>query len=93
VWTTTLGQACLELAANAFTGILHVAGEQTMTRAAFSLKMLDWWGITKRDTLTIGPSESGNWPLDLTFDVSKGTVVLKTPFLGVDKVLHLAKSR
>jgi dTDP-4-dehydrorhamnose reductase len=91
VWTTTLGQACLELAVNQFTGILHIAGEQTLTRAAFSLKMLDWWGITKRDMLTIGPSESGSWPLDLTFDVSKGTVVLNTPFYGVDDVLKLAK--
>lgn len=87
VWITTLGQACLELIANNFTGILHVAGAQTMTRAAFSLKMLDYWNITERDTLTIGASASGNWPLDLTFDVQKGTAVLNTSLLGVDQVL------
>lgn len=93
VWTTTLSQACLELAANDFIGILHVAGAQTMSRAAFSLKMLDWWGITDRESLTVGPSESGNWPLDLTFDVRKGTAVLKTPLFSVDQVIQLVQNR
>ncbi|MBE2220255.1 MAG: SDR family oxidoreductase [Anaerolineae bacterium] len=92
VWATTLGQACLELATNSFTGILHVAGGQTMTRADFSLKMLEWWGITERDTLTIGPSTSGDWPLDLTLDVGKGTAVLQTPLLSVDQVIQLAQT-
>lgn len=90
VWTTTLSQACLELAANDFTGILHIAGSQAMTRAAFSLKMLDWWGITERETLTIAPSTSGSWPLDLTMDARLATAVLKTPLLSVDQVLQMA---
>lgn len=89
VWTTTLSSACLELAMNKFTGILHIAGDQTMTRAEFSLKMLDWWGITERNTLMVGPSEGGNWPLDLTFDLQLGTAVLNTPLLGVNHVLQL----
>lgn len=93
VWATTLAEACLELAVNELTGVLHVVGSQTMTRAAFSLKMLDWWGVTERDMLTIGPATTGNWPLDLTFDVSKGTAVLDTPLLGVDQVLQLAEKR
>lgn len=93
VWTTTLSNACLELAANDFTGILHVAGSQTMTRAAFSLKMLDWWNISERNTLTIAPSTSGNWPLDLTLDVSLATAVLDTPLFRVDQVLKMAHTQ
>ena len=93
VWTTTLSQTCLELAKNDFVGILHIAGSQTMTRAAFSLKMLDWWGVTERETLTIGPSLGGNWPLDLTFDVRKATAVLNTPLFSVDTVLQIARTR
>ncbi|PID86743.1 MAG: NAD(P)-dependent oxidoreductase [Chloroflexi bacterium] len=93
VWTTTLAEACLELAGSSFTGILHIAGSQIMTRAEFGLKMLDHWGITARDTMTIGPSQSGNWPLDLSFSVAKGTAVLKTPLLGVDQVLQQIQKR
>ena len=92
VWTTTLAAACLELAAHEFVGILHIAGAQTMTRADFSLKMLDWWGIQERDTLTIGSSTGSNWPLDLTFDIGLGTAVLATPFLSVDQVFELARN-
>lgn len=93
VWTTTLSQACLELVINDFTGILHVAGSQAMTRAAFSLKMLDYWDVTERDTLTVGPATSGNWPLDLTFDVGLGTAVLDTRLLSVDEVLQTSNKR
>jgi len=92
VWTTTLSLACLELAMNEFVGILHIAGAQTLTRSEFSLKMLDWWDITERDTLMVGPSEGGNWPLDLTFDIRKGTTVLTTPLLSVDQVLQLTRN-
>ena len=93
VWTTTLGAACLELAMHEFVGILHIAGAQTMTRADFSLKMLDWWGIQERDTLTIGSSTGSNWPLDLTFDIGLGTAVLHTPLMGVDQVFELAQKQ
>jgi dTDP-4-dehydrorhamnose reductase len=88
VWTTTLSHACLELAANDFTGILNVAGSQVMSRADFSLKMLDYWGIMDRETVSIGPSLGGNWPLDLTLDLKKATAVLNTSLLGVETVLQ-----
>lgn len=87
VWVNTLSLACLELAANDFTGILNVAGRQEMSRADFALSMLDWWGVTERETITIGPSTGRQWPLDCRLDLRKGTAVLKTPFLGVDKLL------
>jgi dTDP-4-dehydrorhamnose reductase len=88
VWVDTLSLACLELAANDFTGILNVAGRQVLTRAEFGLKLLDYWGVEPRGTLMIGPSTSGRWPLDCRLDLQLGTAVLHTPFLGVDEVLE-----
>lgn len=86
VWTVTLSQACLELAQSDFRGVLNVAGQQAMSRAEFGLKLLDWWGITGRSTLTVGPS-GNKWPLDCRLDLSLAQQVLLTPLLGVDEVL------
>ena len=87
VWVETLSRACLELAENAYVGILNVAGRQALTRAEFALRLLDWWHIQTRATLTIGPGE-GNWPLDCRLNVARATAVLQTPLLGVDEVLE-----
>ena len=87
IWVDTLSRACLELAVNDYRGILNVAGRQALSRAAFALRMLDWWGIGRRDRLTIGPAGSGVWPLDCRLDVKRATAVLNTPLLGVDEVL------
>ena len=92
VWANALCRACLELAANSYTGVLNVAGRQVLTRADFGLKMLDWWGVASRDTLTIGPSLNEQWPLDCTLDLSRGTAVLQTPMPGVDEVLAQANT-
>ncbi|MCA9971931.1 MAG: sugar nucleotide-binding protein [Anaerolineales bacterium] len=91
VWRQTLSLACLELAALPFTGTLNVAGSQVLTRAEFSLRMLDWWGISSRETLSFGPSPAGAWPLDCALDVRRATAVLSTPLPGVDAVLSPAK--
>ena len=87
VWVETLSRACLELTRHNFTGILNVAGRQEMSRAEFSLKMLDFWQVESRETLSIGPSASGRWPLDCRLDLRRGTAVLTTPLLGVDEVM------
>jgi dTDP-4-dehydrorhamnose reductase len=83
VWVDSLSRACLELANHAYTGILNVAGQQRLSRADFALRLLDWWGIEQRQTLTIGPSEGDQWPLDCTLDLSRATAVLQTPLPGV----------
>lgn len=87
VWIDTLSAACLELAAQPYRGVLNVGGQQTLSRAAFALKMLDWWRITARDTLTIAPSPPGRWPLNCELDLSRATAVLQTPLPGVDQVI------
>lgn len=92
VWRPSLSQACLELVRSPFTGVLNVAGRQELTRAEFSLKLLDWWGIAPRDTLTLAPSAAGSWPLDCRLDLRRAAAVLKTELPGVDLVLARAKS-
>ena len=92
VWVETLSSACLELARSDFRGVLNVAGSQEMSRAAFALRLLDWWGVSERRTLGFGPSE-GKWPLDCRLDLSLARKVLETPLLGVDEVLSKAHSQ
>lgn len=88
VWVDTLTAVSAELIGHAYTGILNVAGEQVLTRADFSLRMLDWWQIKKRTTLTIAPSQTSSWPLNCELDLGRARKILKTPLLGVDTVLQ-----
>lgn len=87
IWVGTLSHACLELAQSSFTGILNVAGPQVLTRAAFSLKMLDWWQIHPRHSLSIGTAPGDKWPLDCELIVQKAKALLHTPLLSVDEIL------
>lgn len=95
VWVETLCQACLELAgydsspASAYRGVLNVAGRQVMTRAEFGLRLLDWWGVWERTTLSLGEDTSGRWPLDCEMDLSLAARLLHAPLLGVDEVMPL----
>lgn len=91
IWVQTLSRACLELAFSDYQGVLNVAGSQVLTRAEFALKMLDWWGISERSTLTVAPSAGARWPLDCQLDLSRATAVLSTPLAGVDEVLQTAR--
>lgn len=93
VWVQTLCLACLELVDNGHVGILNVAGRQAMSRAEFALKMLDYWRIAERETITIAPSTGNKWPLDCCFDLGLGTAVLNIPLLGVDDVLNNKSGR
>ncbi len=83
----TLSAACLELVEHPYRGILHVAGGQTISRATFGLRMLDYWQIATRDTLSHGTSDPSRWPQNTTLDISRASAELTTPLLGVDQVL------
>jgi dTDP-4-dehydrorhamnose reductase len=88
IWVQTLALACLELLDHPYQGILNVAGRQVMSRAEFGLRLLDYWGVMERETLRIGPSLGGEWPLDCALDLGLATAVLRTPLPGVDDVLR-----
>lgn len=87
IWAISLSNACLELANHDYCGVLHVAGSQVLSRAQFGLRMLDWWGVDERDTLSLGPGDGDRWPADCTLDISHAQALLDTPLLGVDDVL------
>lgn len=87
IWVEALCDALMELAASEYRGILHVAGSQQLSRAAFGVRMLDWWGITQRETLSFGPGDGERWPLDCTLDIALARKVLQTPLPGVDQAL------
>lgn len=84
----TLSHACLELSEMDYVGVLNVAGRQVMSRAEFGIRMLDWWGISERDTLSLGPADSGRWPRDCELDLNLATKLLSTPLWGVDEILE-----
>lgn len=88
IWVATLSQACLELAALDYRGVLHVAGTQALSRAEFGRRMLDWWGVDRRETLAVGPGNSDRWPANCMLDVGRALSLLKTPLPGVDEVLR-----
>jgi dTDP-4-dehydrorhamnose reductase len=92
VWAETLSLACLELATSGYCGILNVAGDQTVSRAYFGLKMLDWWGVNQRDLVQVGPSDP-KWPLDTRLDLTLAREKLTTPLLGLDQVIEMAQTR
>lgn len=89
IWADALAAACLELADHSYTGILHLAGPQPLSRADFGEKMLAWWGITKQATLLHSPTPSGSpWPLNTVLNIERAKSLLKTPLPGVDDVLE-----
>lgn len=92
VWAETLSLACLELATSNYCGVLNVAGDQSVSRAYFSLKLLDWWGINDRDLVEVGPSDS-KWPLDTRLDLTMAKKMLSTPLLGIDQVIDMTQTR
>lgn len=87
VWTGTLCEACLELATHPYTGVLHVVGDQSMSRADFGLKLMEWWGIGQAGLVaTAATPPDAPWPQKLNLDISLASEILKTELLGVDQV-------
>ena len=87
VWVHTLASACLELVKLPTTGIFHIAGEQALSRAEFGLKMLDYWQVETRTSLTLAPSPPDRWPLNCTMRLDRARAHLTTPLPGVGQVL------
>ena len=89
IWVESLSEALLKLAMLDFAGTLNVAGRQTMTRAAFGRKMLDWWNVDPRGLVRSGRAAdvSDAIPLDLRLSVDKAEALLHMIFPGVDDVL------
>ncbi|MEM7067229.1 MAG: sugar nucleotide-binding protein [Cyanobacteria bacterium P01_B01_bin.77] len=90
VWVGTLSEACLEMINHEFSGIIHIVGSQRLSRAEMGQRMLDWWGVSNRETLSFAPTPANApWPKELTLDTSLAQQILTTPLLGVDDVIGL----
>ncbi|MEM7330820.1 MAG: sugar nucleotide-binding protein [Chloroflexota bacterium] len=87
IWVEALSKACIELISHDFRGILNIVGNQVLTRAAFAVRMFDYWQIGNRKLVTIKNSSKNNWPLNCQLDNQLAKRILKTPLLGVDEVL------
>ncbi len=91
IWVNSLSMACIELFDHQFGGILNIVGNQVLTRAAFAIRMFDYWQISNRKLVTIKNSSKNNWPLNCQLDNNLASRSLKTPLYGVDEVLALNK--
>lgn len=88
IWVESLAAAVVELAGLAYTGVLHVAGAQPLSRYDFGLRLLQFHGV---DAGSVVPANSRDLglarPLDCTLDCSRARALLATPLPGVDEVL------
>lgn len=84
---SALAAALLELAEHPFTGTLHIAGSQALSRADFTLRLLDHWGLRAGGVAHLAPDVSGQYPLDTRLDTHLARRLLRTPLPGVDEVL------
>ena len=94
VWVETLAEALLELSAKRWSGFLNVAGSQILSREQFGRRMLDWWQIDGRESVSAVKAEdiAPQVPRDLRLCLDRAHQALRTPLLGVDEVLgrHLS---
>ncbi len=90
VWVETLAEALLELTAKRWSGFLNVAGSQVLSREQFGRRMLDWWQIEGRESVTAVKAEeiAPQVPRDLRLDLDRARGTLEVPLLGVDEVLE-----
>ena len=88
----TLSRAVLELAENDFNGILHLAGNDILTRFEIAQQIVRKLGypldlvVDKKPQVTIGRAPR---PRDVSLNNTKARSVLKTPMLDLEKALDL----
>ena len=88
IWVESLAAAIVELAGLTYTGVLHVAGAQTLSRYEFGVRLARFHGVDPDPLIPVCSRESGlHRPLGCTLDSSRARALLRTPLPGVDEVL------
>jgi dTDP-4-dehydrorhamnose reductase len=88
IWVESLAAALIELATRDDTGVLHVAGAQTLSRYDFGVRLARFHGVDPAPIIPALSHESGlTRPLDCTLNCSRARSLLSTPLPGVDAVL------
>jgi dTDP-4-dehydrorhamnose reductase len=89
IWVESLAAAVVELAGMEYTGVLHVAGAQPLSRYEFGVRLLRFHGLDPSTIIPARSRESGLIrPIDGTLDCSCARGLLRTPLPGVDEVLQ-----
>jgi len=89
IWVENLAAAVVELTGLDYTGVLHVAGAQPLSRYGFGLLLLRFHGVDGGRIVPTRRSEIGlPGPLDCTLDCSRARALLRTSLPGVDEVLE-----
>ncbi len=95
VWVDSLSHALCELALNntRISGTMNLVGTQTMSRAAFGMAMMNYWGIDTRSNISMrsGADVIGVQP-DLTCTCERADA-LQYPRPGVTEVLRNLAAR
>jgi dTDP-4-dehydrorhamnose reductase len=88
IWVESLAAAVLELADAEYTGVLHVAGDQSVSRYYFGVSLLRFHGMDYEGIVPASIRKRGlARPLDGTLDCSRARAFLSTPLPGLDEVL------
>jgi dTDP-4-dehydrorhamnose reductase len=88
IWVESLAAALVELAGLTHTGVLHVAGAQTLSRYELGVRLARFHGLDPDPLIPARSRESGlHRPLDCTLDCSRARALLRTPLPGVNEVL------
>ena len=88
VWVESLAAALVELADLDYTGVLHVAGTQILSRYEFGIRLLCFHGVDPSPVIPASSRGSGlHRPLDCTLDCTRACTLLHTLLPGVDEVL------
>ncbi len=88
----TLARSFLELAENDFAGLIHLSGNDRMTRFEASLITADRFGWNRDLLFVKNASETPGRaprPIDVSLDNSLARATLKTPMLGLADFLNL----
>ena len=89
VWVESLAAALIELGRLSYSGVLHVAGAQALSRYQFGLRLARFHGVDPAPIIPALAQESGLIrPLNCTLDSSRARSLLDTPLPGVDTVLR-----
>jgi hypothetical protein len=89
IWVESLAAAVVELVGMNYTGVLHVAGAQPLSRYELGVRLLRFHGLDLALVIPALSRESGLVrPLNLALDCSRARSLLRTPLPGVDEVLQ-----
>lgn len=93
IWVVNLAEAILELIENAFfQGALNVAAPKAVSRLTLGTKLLEALGIVGARIEAVSSALSGR-PANLTLDVSKAQLLLKTPLLSLEEAFARWRER